>query len=320
MGVKLRKVLASLAVLGLSIGGDCFGHHIVPIAQSGNLMSNSVEVKAADERGREVAVDKVKIVDADEDFLEDFSRLKSSDLARKYGTKDGIVYRVRDNKSVFLRYEKSPFERSFFSSFPGDPVEGLKLAQKALGSLKGLWNDSKRWISDFESDPFFREIEAPFGGFSSFIDSSFDRFRRSFDAFTSFDDIKIQGGNFDFDDENSVESCHQTESLDQTEVLFNSEKPDVAKVSAQEKKGHRWLKDASLISAGALVGSSLVVFKTNPEFYKNVITAVKSSNSLEYVSKFCKNAISKVSDSGSWKVISGLFNGAILKIKNLNVL
>ena len=124
----MKKILISLMICGLSVSGSCFGFFNdgpKTRGQSGNLKSNLVEV-----------------VDANASFLRDYKNLKSDKLARKYGTQDGIVYRMKDGKNAFLRYEDTPSKKaSFCSSYYGDPIEGLEALEK-------FWDNSKK-LEDF---------------------------------------------------------------------------------------------------------------------------------------------------------------------------
>ncbi len=267
--VELKKIFASLIVCGLSISGDCFGKGREMLIQSDSLKSNLVEVQPSDEN-----------------FVKDCHNLELSELARKYGTKDGVVYRVGDNENVFLQCEESPSRKSYSRlCYRGDLIKGLEQQRK----------DLEEGGVDSKKADLFDEFEHSFEDFFSLIN-------RSFDVFSPFDDVKTHKRTLEtesnFDRENRIEDHSQAD------VLSDSEKSYVASVSVQEKKGHYWLKNASLLATGALIGGGLVVLKTNPEFYGNIASAVKNSAFSGTVLNFGKAAVLRISDSNSWKIVS----------------
>ena len=276
----MKKILASLIVCGLSIAGDCLGKEREMLIQSDSLKGNLVGVQPSDES-----------------FVKDCHNLELSELARKYGTKDGVVYRVGDNENVFLQCEESPSRKSYSRlCYRGDPIKELEQQRK----------DLEEWDVDSKKTDLFDEFEHLFDDFSSLIN-------RSFGVFFPFDDVKTLKRTLEteinFDYETRVEAHSPAD------VLSDSEKSCVVNISVQEKKGHYWLKNASLLATGALVGGGLVILKTNPEFYGDIVSAVKNSAFSETVLNFGKAAVSRISDSNSWKIVSGFCSNLFGTVK-----
>ncbi len=138
----MKKILMSLVVCSLGIGGSCFGREIETLKQrdpysNGNLIEvtqlpdNVVEPSPERELQRQnfdgVDMNRFEVVDANIGFRIAVKFMNSDKLNLKYGTEDGIVYRLGNGKNVFLQYKNSPSGRTPVHSlfYDGDPIFGL---------------------------------------------------------------------------------------------------------------------------------------------------------------------------------------------------
>ena len=173
----------SLVVCGLSVSGSCFGNYNTSVLSMDNASNNKmVGIESSSKNFHEVNSDvdfsKVKVVDANENFLRDLGKVEknqmsSYSLARKYGTRDGVVYRVGD-RNVFLSFDNS----SKFVSYHGDPLAGLEQGQETYQDrenlrrlqreVEGLHDYMIKSMSHFS--PFFRSVfDKPMPNFYDFF-------------------------------------------------------------------------------------------------------------------------------------------------------
>ena len=193
MEVKSKKILLSLIIFGIS--GSSYGDASSNLSrESVNLASNlapvdklekadinpvqeSEGVKTSDSCNSiapSVDFDKVEAADAgnDKDFYRDFDKCLSKKmspetLARNYGTKDGVSYRVGDDE-VFLKYlsekdeDGSERERSTVSWKSPNFDINREIINKLLQpvrfdfifpSLNSVFNDVN--VNDFFGNSFF---------------------------------------------------------------------------------------------------------------------------------------------------------------------
>ena len=166
----MKKILIPLVVCSLSICGNCFGDSTqAPWSMNSKAHGKSSLVKVqSSEKNRRVMnsvdIDKVTVKDADKGFINDWKNvndrnrnMSDEDFARKYGTKDGVVFRLKGDWNVFVRYRETSsgktFSRSFYS---GDPIEGLEQLEEDSSHIDDMFEYFRK-LSDSNRD-FFGEF------------------------------------------------------------------------------------------------------------------------------------------------------------------